>query len=233
MRILAVGAHPDDLEILCAGTLARYTQQGNKVIMCHVTNGDKGHYEVPPHELAPIRQREAENAAEVIGADIIDLGLPDAGLAVDIPTRMVVVDVIREAAPDIIITHSPDDYAPDHVAASRLVFDASYICTAPSVKTVRKAHSIVTPIFYMDTLAGMNFIPEEYVDITDTIETKKSMLSMHKSQLDWLEEHGGLDIMDFVETTARFRGLQAGVRYAEAFRRLHCWPRESTRRLLP
>ena len=233
MRVLAVGAHPDDVEIFCAGTLAKYVKQGHKVVICHVTNGDKGHYKVPPRKLAVIREKEARKAAKIIGAPVIDLKIPDAELTVNISTRKKIVDMIREARPDVIITHSPDDYAPDHVVTSQLIFDASFICTAPNIKTKHKAHKIVPPIYYMDTITGINFIPEEYVDITETMDTKKQMLAQHKSQLIWLKEHDDLDMMELVWIVARFRGLQSGVKYAEGFRHLHSWPREVTKRFLP
>lgn len=233
MRILAVGAHPDDLEILCAGTLARYVRQGHRVIMCHVTNGNKGHHRIAPRELARIRKKEAQAAAAILGAELIALGLPDAEVTADLATRKRFVDLIRRAKPDVILTHPPDDYAPDHVAVSQLVFDASYISTAPNLKTRHPAHALVAPVYYMDTVAGSNFQPEEYVDITGTLAVKRRMLSQHKSQLEWLGKDGQLNLMELIETVARFRGFQAGVKYAEAFRKLRAWPRETVRRLLP
>jgi len=85
----------------------------------------------------------------------------------------------------------------------------------------------------MDTIAGMGFLPVEYVDITQTFERKMAILKQHKSQLDWLEEHHGLDMPRFVETVARFRGLQCGVEFAGRFRQYDVWPRKTTMRLLP
>jgi LmbE family N-acetylglucosaminyl deacetylase len=75
MRILAVGAHPDDLELLCAGTLARYASEGHQVIMCHAGIGDKGHFHIPNDELASIRRKEAQDSASRIGAESVCLGL--------------------------------------------------------------------------------------------------------------------------------------------------------------
>lgn len=70
LRVLAVGAHPDDLEILCGGTLAKYAKLGHKVIMAHLLNGNKGHYEMDSKKLARVRKEEAENAAQIIGAEV-------------------------------------------------------------------------------------------------------------------------------------------------------------------
>ena len=85
----------------------------------------------------------------------------------------------------------------------------------------------------MDTLAGVGFTPEEYVDITDTIDIKIRMLECHESQMTWMREHDKIDMAEFVTSVARFRGLQCGVRYAEGFRRLRVYPRMTPDRLLP
>jgi LmbE family N-acetylglucosaminyl deacetylase len=236
MRVLAVGAHPDDLEILCAGTLARYRQAGHDVVMAHLCNGDCGHFVIPSEELSAMRAGEAAKAAEVIGAELLSLGIGDCDLrADDLQARQGVVDLIREARPDVIITHTPDDYMPDHVATSELVFFASFAASLPHWRTGKDipAHVAVPPIYYMDTLAGTGFIPEEYVDITPVFEKKLEMLKCHQSQVTWLQEHDGIDLEDFVTVMARARGLQCGVRYAEGFRQLRRWPRIVPRRLLP
>ena len=122
LRVLAVGAHPDDLEILCGGTLARYARQGHTVVMAHLLNGDKGHYKMAPAKLARIRKREAAEAGLVIGAEVVGLDLPDAQLFPDLKTRKLVVDLVRESRPDVIITHAPGDYISDHAASVRRQF---------------------------------------------------------------------------------------------------------------
>ena len=233
MRILAVGAHPDDLEILCSGTLARYVAQGHHVIMAHVCRGDKGHSEISHHEVGEIRDREAQAAAEVIGAEAMALGLPDCELYVNDETMQRVVDLIRIAKPDLIITHHPDDYHSDHNAVTKLVVDASFSATLPYFITSQPAHPIAPPIYFMDNLAGINFTPTEYVDITDTLALKKQAMTQHKSQITWLKDHHRTDILDFIETMARFRGLQCDAAYAEGFQKLQVWGRLSPTRLLP
>ncbi len=233
MKVLAVGAHPDDLEILCAGTLARLAQQGHRVAMAHACRGDKGHFEIAPNELARIRAKEARDSAAVIGADSLGLGIDDLELRVERPNVMRFVELIRKTLPDMIITHHPDDYMPDHTVTSKLVFDASFIATLPHTKTRHRHCDKITPIYYMDTLAGVNFEPSEYVDITDSLQTKLEMLRKHSSQIEWLRNHDKIDIIEFVETVARFRGLQSGTRYAEGFCRARAWGRNTTRRYLP
>lgn len=234
MRILAVGAHPDDLEILCAGTLARYAAEGHTVSMAHVCSGHLGHYRMPPEELVPIRRGEAAAAAAVIGAETLTLDLPDAGAFGDAPEqRRAMVDLIRQARPDVILTHAPGDYMPDHVAVSQLVFDASFAATLPHLATTHPCHPKVAPLYHFDTLAGTGFEPEEYVDVTPVMDVKRRMLAQHQSQLTWLKEHDGIDVMEFMEALARVRGIQCGVRFAEGFRRVRTWPRMTPSRLLP
>ena len=85
----------------------------------------------------------------------------------------------------------------------------------------------------MDNLAGMNFNPTEYVDITDEIELKIEMLECHESQLKWMRDHDHIDFADFVRTCSKFRGLQCGVDYAEAFTQEYVWLKVVAKRLLP
>jgi N-acetylglucosamine malate deacetylase 1 len=103
----------------------------------------------------------------------------------------------------------------------------------PNVVTPSPPHPGVAPLYYFDTLAGVGFQPSEYVNITETFTTKQAMLVAHQSQVAWLRHHDAIDIQAFMETVARFRGLQCGCAYAEAFRPAHAWPRLRAERLLP
>ena len=98
------------------------------------------------------------------------------------------------------IQENPDDYMPDHTAVSRLVFDASFGATIPNYKTKYSKPAKLVPIYYMDTLAGVNFQPTEYVDISEEIDLKIRMLECHESQLVWMREHDGIDFADMVRT---------------------------------
>jgi LmbE family N-acetylglucosaminyl deacetylase len=234
MRILAVGCHPDDIEVSCAGTLARYAREGHTVILCHLCNGNLGHVVIEPEALREIRAREAKAAGALIGAEVLSGDIGDLNLYAEDPAvRSKVVDIIRYACPDIILTHAPEDYMPDHVAVSKLVFAASFAATVPHYTTEHPFHPKITPIYYMDTLAGVGFQPSEYVDITETIEMKLQMLARHESQTKWMKDHDGIDFEEFVRSVARFRGLQSGVKYAEAFRPCMVWPRVGTKRYMP
>lgn len=233
MRVLAVGAHPDDVEILCAGTLARYAREGHEVAIAIATDGTAGHRRIPPAELAPVRRAEAEAGAQVIGADFQWMGFPDEFLFEDAPTRLAFVDVIRRARPDVILTHAATDYHPDHRATSSLVLNASFVATLPNVVTEHEPCEAVPSLYYMDTLAGRGFDPEAFVDITATFDLKRRMLACHETQVAWLRDHDDVDILDFMEVVAKARGAQSGVRYAEAFRAEASWSRGRPHRQLP
>jgi LmbE family N-acetylglucosaminyl deacetylase len=235
VNILAVGCHPDDLEIGCGGTLARFTLAGHRITMCYVANGNMGHVILSPDELRRIRKAEAQSAGEMLGAsEVISFDIPDLevnAIQPDIVNRM--VDLIRRIQPDLIITHAPDDYMKDHIEVSKLVFDASFTASIPHYATPAPGVAKITPLYYMDTLAGINFIPTEYVDITTTIEIKLHALDCHESQIRWIKDHDHVDFLDFVRTTSRFRGLQCSTDFAEGFRPCLTWPRLTTKRLLP
>lgn len=234
MRVLAVGAHPDDLEILCGGTLVRLAQAGHEVVMCHAARGDRGSFAHTADDLAAIRRTEAGEAARLAGARAEGLGFSDGEVCAEDPAqRRHVVDLVRETRPDLVLTHHPDDYMSDHTAISRLVQDASFLATVPLFATSLPPHTVVPPIYFMDTLMGVEFQPTEYVDIGEAFATKVAMLSAHQSQLRWLIQHDGVDMLEAIAVTARYRGLQCGVRHAEGFRQCQRWLRGTTRRLLP
>src|SRR4051812_41653882 len=135
MRVLGVGAHPDDLEILCGGTLARFVQEGSEVVMCNATLGNRGSFEHTSEEIAEIRRREARRAAEIAGAEHVTLGFTDGEVdASDRDQRTAVVDLVREARPDVILSHSPNDYMSDHKEVSRLLFHCRLPPTPPPLR---------------------------------------------------------------------------------------------------
>ncbi len=234
MRVLAIGCHPDDVEIACSGTLAKCVKRGDTVIVCHASSGNLGHVVIPPDELKVIRANEAKRAGSMAGIEVIYGGFDDLEIYDNNKeARDKMVDIIRYADPDVIITHDPDDYMPDHTAVSRLVFDASFTATLPNYPTKINKTAKLVPIYYMDTLAGVNFNPTEFVDITDEIDLKLNMLECHESQLVWMREHDNIDFADMVKTCSRCRGYQCGAKYAEGFRQCQVYLKGTTKRLLP
>lgn len=235
MRVLAVGCHPDDLEIACGGTLRKYAEQGAQVFMCHVANGNQGHVVIPPGPLSALRAQEAEAAGKILGAQqVISLDVNDMEISSHDPAVMdAMADVVRRVRPDVILTHNPDDYMMDHTETSRIATNGSF-CSGLSHRPRQfDTYNSFVPVFFMDTLAGVNFQPTHYVDITQQIETKLSALRCHESQLKWMLEHDSIDFEDMVRTCSKYRGYQCGAAYAEGFRPYNVYSRYSTKHLLP
>jgi LmbE family N-acetylglucosaminyl deacetylase len=233
LSVLAFGAHPDDLEFQIGGTLARYAQMGARVTMAVVTNGDVGSSTLPMEEIAEVRRQEALAAANLIGADLIWIGYHDEFFFHNEESRRRLIDVMRQAEPDVVFCHWTDDYHPDHSLSGQAVRDARIMTAVPNIVTEHPPLSRIPELFFYDTLAGINFSPEVYVDISDTFPIKKDMLACHVSQNQWIRDIFQADLTDLMEVQTRFRGLQAGKRHAEGFRALETWPRAADFSKLP
>ncbi len=235
MRVLAIGAHPDDLEWSCYGTLAKFIKQGHRVTTATLTNGDLGHKTILPAQLAELRHEEALNAAQVINVHRhVCLGVGDNRADSHVEAQIqLVVQLIRESKPDIIITHYPDDYHRDHMETSQVVFRASFAATIPHVMPEIACHEVLTPIYYMDAPGCLAFTPREFVDITDVFDLKKEALAKHATQIEWIRAHTHADLVEEMAVIARFRGMQCSCTYAEAFALCEKSPRMVAQRFLP
>lgn len=224
MNVLAVGAHGDDIEVQCGGTLAKCAARGDKVFMCVATDG-RGRPQGDPDEIAKIRRGESQASADVIGAELIWMGIPDGSLKVSDEFLHQFVEVIRETRPDVIITHPPEDYHPDHRYTNQLVLDAAQLARVRNYPSDLPPHRATLPIAFMDGVLGLSFLPEEWVDISDFFEQKATMLSQHVSQMmpDTYDPHFVVPpqnenpFMRMIELQSGYRGMQCGVRYGEAF----------------
>ena len=233
MRILAIGAHPDDLELLAGGTLALYAGAGHDVTMAIATNGNVGHPTLAPQQIAEIRHVEARRAADVIGAKLVWMDFDDEWLFNDRPTRERFIDVIRGARPDVVLAHSPTDYHPDHRNAGQVTVDARIPAAVRLVETTLPATDRIPHLFLMDCLGGIEFVPEAYVDITEALEVKGEMLLCHQSQDLWLRHFAGMDYVSFMKEQSSRRGEECGRAYAEAFREVRTYPVVGSWELLP
>ena len=234
--ILAIHAHPDDVEILAAGTLALLSAAGHRLEIVSMTPGDCGSRNHPPEEIASIRRREAAAAARRIGARYQCAEFRDLAIFNDDPSRRRVTEMLRTLRPGVVITASPADYLCDHEATSALVRDACFAATAPNYKTAAEPASPplseIPHLYFMDPIGGVDrenrpVEADFYVDIEPQLETKRVMLAEHASQRSWLlAQHGVDDYLMQMERWTREAGRRAGVALAEGFRhyRGHPYP---------
>ena len=173
MNILAIGAHPDDIETACGGTLAKYAKLGHKVFTATTTNGNIGSATLPMDEIAKIRKEEARRAAAIIGAEYLCLDYDDEMLYDDRSVRVNMINLIRYCKPDVILTHSPTDYNPDHELTSKIVNDVAVMIPIAKIETPNKPCDKIPLLAYFQPASGVGFVPTEYVDITDVWEIKK------------------------------------------------------------
>jgi len=193
LRILIIGAHPDDAE-KAGGTAAKYVALGHKVQLVSMTNGDAGHHEMGGGPLAKRRTEEARRAGQVIGAEYIVLDNHDGELMPTLENRRTVIRLIREFQPDLLFTHRPNDYHPDHRYTGMLVQDAAYMVMVPNIVAGTPPLKKNPVIMYMSDrfTKPIRFEPDVVVDIDDAIEKKIDMYHCHTSQMyEWLPWIGG------------------------------------------
>ena len=229
--VLAIHAHPDDIETLGAGTLALLASAGHRIAIVTLTAGDCGSAEYAPDETARIRQGEAAAAAAMIGAEYRCAGFGDLAVFNDDNSRRRVTELVRWAQPNLVITSAPVDYHPDHEAISLLVRDACFAASAPNYRTGPAAPLEAIPhLYFMDPIGGRDregrpAPPDFGVNIDAHFETKRAMLARHESQKAWLlKQHGIEDYVGSMTAWSRRRGRDFGVGYAEGFRQYRNTP---------
>jgi LmbE family N-acetylglucosaminyl deacetylase len=237
MNIVCVGAHQDDIEVNCVGTLLKYRQKGDvNITNVVVSNGDKGSQfnpATPYEEVARTRNAEATKVAEALGGRYICMGQSDEYIRDTDEARNQLVDILREARAEIVFALPPIDYNTDHMVTSQITFHATMLA---AVKTIFTDHDPLpnTPVmYYMDAIAGFEWQPTHYVDISDVWERKCELLRMHESQMMNSEKWAGADLVKFARITGAYRGLQCRVEYAEAFKPALAWPRVQAGNFLP
>ena len=188
LNVIVFGAHPDDPEEM-GGTMSKFIQQGHNVCLVSLTNGNGGHYKEGGGPLAQRRYKEAQCSGAVIGATYIVCDVDDGKLMPTLENREMVIRLIREWNADIVISHRPNDYHPDHRNTGLLVRDAAYMVTVPNI-VANTPHLRKNPVF-MYSPDGFSvptpFVPDVVVDITSEIEKKIDMYHCHTSQMyEWL-----------------------------------------------
>ncbi len=185
LRLLIVGAHPDDAEFHAGGLATIYCRQGHTVKMVSVTDGRSGHHRHQPAELARLRKVESTAAAAVIGATYDVWDFPDGALQPTLEVRELIIREIRSFNPDLVLTHRPNDYHPDHRAVGQAVQDASYMVTVPLVAPEVPALAKDPVVAYMPDLftRPYPFVPDVAIDIGPQLDTVVEMLACHACQV--------------------------------------------------
>ena len=202
LKIVCVGAHPDDPESGCGGTLARYAEAGHTVTAIYLTRGEGGIAGRTPAEAARVRTAEAEAACKILGARPVFAGQIDGATEINQERAQAMARLLASEAPDVVFTHWPLDTHPDHQAAALLTL-RSYLSAS---------HRFA--LYFFEVNAGyqtLGFVPTVYVDISGVREKKKEALFAHRSQNGENIFNRHHDIME------RFRGREIGVAAAEAF----------------
>lgn len=228
-----MGAHPDDVELSCFGTLALCVNRGDTVVVCSLTNGNLGHKSIDKERLSLIRMVEGAQASKVIGASFCTLDIDDMSVDESDESQILkVTNVIRSIKPDLIITHSENEYHSDHVQTSKLVFRSSMLASLPLFTSDYPHIPHIPHLLYMEGIEGKSSTPDVYVDVSDTFELKMKGVGCHTSQLHNVESEEYEDIFHTIEVIASYRGLQCKKRVAESF--TYCDKRARlTARLLP
>lgn len=192
MRVLAVSAHPDDAEWGCGGSLARHSARGDQVTMAVLSAGAYG-------VGAGDRRTEQENSCAILGADLVWGGFEDCSISKDEHGLVQFLErVIQDVRPDIVYTHGRDDTHQDHRAVA-----------IASLGATRKLSRILA----YESPSSLNFLPNSFIDISDSVDKKLDALSCHASQV---EGSTTIDV-EAIRGQAAFRGFQARVAAAEAF----------------
>jgi bacillithiol biosynthesis deacetylase BshB1 len=219
--VLAIGAHPDDLELACGGTIAKLVQQGKKVVLCELTQGELG-----TRGTKEIRAKEAQQAGDILGAVTRrNLHIPDGNVEVNKKNMLKIITLIRELCPALLIIPYGVERHPDHVHTSELCREAWYYSGLEKIKTklngkVQERHR---PHHYFEFMQWMEFEPTFIVDISDTFDLKMKSVRAHASQFfnpESKESETKLsrpDFLEVIETRCRYFGSKIGVKYGEPF----------------
>ena len=223
-KVLGIFAHPDDAEIVCAGTLSLLKKAGWEIHIATMTPGDKGSAELTREEISRIRKTEGVASAGLLDGTYHCLEFDDVYVMYDRESINRTTELIRRVQPALVITASPNDYMVDHETAARIVQTACFSAGIKNMEAGEEPFEHVPHLYYADPLDvkdifGHPVVPSMYADITGEMDLKAEMLACHKSQRNWLLAHHKID--EYILAMKRLgqtRGEEIGVIYAEGFR---------------
>ena len=228
INVLALFAHPDDAEFLCAGTLALLAERGARIHMATLTAGDCGSTTLPAAKISALRQKEASRSAALIGARYHCLKSKDLLIFYDRPHLNKVMELVRQTRPSLVLTHSPVDYMIDHETVSQLCQSVCFGAMAPNFKTGNRRPAApldgVPHLYYTDAFGTRDILGNQiesslFVNIKDTLKRKEEMLACHESQQSWLKSQQEIPgTIVTMRNMAKEAGKRAGFRWAEGFR---------------
>ena len=195
LRVLMIGAHPDDNDICGGGLALKYARLGHSVKFLSVCNGCGGHHKMQPKEIAERRYGETQKVAALAGIEYDVWDIPDCEVMADLETRKKLITYIRKFNPDIIFSHRTNDYHADHRNVAMLVQDASYLLTVPNLYPEEPAMRFMPVIMYFrDRFKNPPFVPDIVIDIDDVIDDKYRLWNCHTSQFyEWLPYTYGIE----------------------------------------
>jgi len=227
-RVFAVAAHPDDIEFLMAGTLLRLAEAGYELHYLTIANGSCGTSDLPAEEIVRIRREESIAAAESLGAVYHESLVGDLEIFYEPGLLARVAAVMRDVAPEILLTQSPSDYMEDHQNACRLAVTAAFVRGMCNVVTDPRREPVTGDVAVYHAQPHGNreplrraVQPDLFVDVTDVLERKRMTLACHQSQKRWLDESQGMDsYLTAMEGFSREVGRMSGrFEFAEGWRR--------------
>jgi LmbE family N-acetylglucosaminyl deacetylase len=224
----AIAAHPDDIELMMAGTLALLGEAGYELHMMNIANGSCGSLTHDAETIIRIRTQEAINAAAVLGATMHPPLVNDLEIFYNDVILRKLAAVIRRVRPTVILLQSPIDYMEDHMLSARLAASAAFVRGVPNYHTEPPVDPVLGDVTLYHALPwglrgplGETVNPDFYVDVTSVLDRKRAALAEHQSQKEWLDKTQGLDsYISTMEDMARTVGAQSGhFEYAEGWRR--------------
>ena len=189
LKLLVLGAHPDDADVHAGGLIARHRKLGHEVKMVSVTDGAAGHHKIEAGELAALRREEAAAAGRVVGSAYEVWDFPDGHLVNTLDLRNRIIAEIRHFAPDLVLTHRTCDYHPDHRAVGEAVQDAIFLVRVPKVVPEVSTLRAAPVVAFLPDLFSRPYplLADVILDVTNELDTIVAMLACHRSQVfEWL-----------------------------------------------